>query len=398
MKTSHKVCVVANGCPENRIDAAGIQEFFKENGWAIITDYRDADIILFNACGATLYSQESSIGIVKQIKIRKKRCAQLIVCGCLPKINKERLREVFQGFIFGSDEIQRLCQITETKTTPQDFRANYLLPIMFRWNIPNLSNIASLMFIPKLLTRVYHLRHKQGVNNINPHTFCIKVSTGCLNTCSFCVIRLSRERVNSKPISKVVDEFKEGRAKGYKEFALIGTDLGAYGRDQGTNLTALLRELVERKGDYKIKLQYIQPRFLIEMMPELQGIFQSGKISYLSSVAESGNNRILGLMKRGYRMEDFKEAILTLNGEFPEIQMSTQVMVAFPSEREEEFHDTIRLLDEVSFDFVEAYLYQARPNTVAAKMKGQIAQKVRRRRLLELYTKSIFKEYKVFIW
>lgn len=97
-------------------------------------------------------------------------------------------------------------------------------------------------------------------------------------------------------------------------------------------------------------------------------------------------------------MEDFKEAILTLNAEFPEIRMSTQVMVAFPSEREEEFRNTIRLLDEVSFDFVEAYLYQARPNTVAAKMKGQIPQKVRRRRLLELYTKSIFKEYKVFIW
>jgi MiaB/RimO family radical SAM methylthiotransferase len=248
------------------------------------------------------------------------------------------------------------------------------------------------MSIIEELTKPYYCRLNRAINCFNANTFCIKVSTGCLNSCSFCGVRLSRGRLKSKPIDKVVDEFEEGLTEGYAEFALIGTDLGAYGRDQGTTLTALLGELVKAKGDYRIKLRNIQPRFLIEMMPQLVEILQCGKISHLSSSPQSGNNRILRLMKRGHRIEDFKEAILTLNREFPEIQIRTQVMVGFPSETEEEFQDTVRLLDEVCFDFAEVYLFSPRPDTEAAKMKDQIPQKVARRRYHKLYMKSLFNQ------
>ena len=199
--------------------------------------------------------------------------------------------------------------------------------------------------------------------------------------------------MKSQSIHKVVDEFKEGLAKGYTEFALLGTDLGAYGRDQGTTLAALLRELVKTEGHYKVKLRNIHPAFLIEMMPELRAIFRCGKISHLGSAAQSGNNRILRRMNRGYRIEDFKEAIRTLHREFPEMQIRTQVMVAFPSETEKEFHDTIRLLDEVHFDFVEVYMFQPRTHTKAAHMQEQIPQKIARRRYHEMYMKSLWKAF-----
>jgi threonylcarbamoyladenosine tRNA methylthiotransferase CDKAL1 len=398
MKPIHKACVLANGCPENRIDAGAIQEFFKHNGWPITTHYREADLILFNACAATLYSQESSIEIIQTLRARKHAGAQLIVCGCLPKINEKRLREVFDGPTIGPHEMERLREVVETNTAHVHLRANYLLPILFRWKFPSRCNVTSLMSAPKFLTRVYQLWHEQGVNNIGAHDFCIKISTGCLNACSYCAIRLSRGRVSSKPIKEIVQEFEEGCARGYKDFALIATDLGAYGRDQGTDLSDLLGELVRTRGDYRIKLQYIQPRFLIEMMPRLRGIFDSGRIAYLCAAAESGSDRILKLMKRGYRVEDFAKTMASLKRQYPQIKLSTQVMVGFPGETDEEFLDTLRLIDEVGVDSVEAYVYQPRSGTMAAEMEEQVPARVGRKRLLKLYIRSLFKEYRVFVW
>ena len=398
MKPKDTVCVLANGCPENRIDAAQIQEFFKDNNLNITSDYRQADLIVFNACGATQYSQEGAITIIHQIKANKKPHAEFVVCGCLPKINQAIFDEAFQGTAFRVDKTHWFSECIETIENPEHCQANYLVPIVSGCNIPKMKDILSLLVIPRLITRIYYYRFKQGINNITPQTFCIKVSTGCLNACAFCAIRHSRGKVRSKPICQILKEFEKGYAKGYREFTLIGTDLGAYGRDRGTTLAALLRELVKREGDYEIKLQYIQPRFLIEMMPELLEIFQRRKISYLCSAAESGNNRILRLMKRGYRIEDLKEAILTLNNEFPEIKTGTQVIVGYPSETEEEFQDTVSLLDEVRFDFIEAHLYQPRPNTMASKLKDQIPHRVAAGRLLNLYIRFSLKGHRVFIY
>jgi len=103
-------------------------------------------------------------------------------------------------------------------------------------------------------------------------------------------------------------------------------------------------------------------------------------IRALSSAVESGNNRILRLMRRAYRIEDYRDAILTLKREFPNIQIRTQILVGFPGETEDEFQDTLRLLDEVDFDFVEVYGFQSRPNTEAAGMINQVPQDVIKRR------------------
>jgi len=401
-KRGKKACVITNGCPENRIDGARMQEFLRENGWIVTANYADADVILFNACGFTQRTQENSITITNLIQAKKKPSAELIVYGCLPKINRPRLREVHKGCVFGH-EIEQLCGIIETqtsppsvwRTSPQDTYANYLIaptlvPLARKWRVPHFKNIVSLMSITELLTKPYCKRLSQKANIFGPNTFCIKVSTGCLNACAFCAIRISRGKLKSKPTGKIIEEFEEGLSKGYREFALLGTDVGSYGRDRGTTLVALLRELVKKKGDYEIKVRNIQPRHLIEMMPELREIFKYDKIPYVSSAAESGNNRILKIMGRGYRIEDYKQAIRTLNSQFPQMQIRTQIMVGFPSETEDEFQDTLRLLDEVRFDFVEVYAFQARPNTEAAKMKDQVPQKVIRRRYHKAYMKSLF--------
>jgi len=389
-----RVCVITNGCPENRIDCARMQKFLTYNDCIVTPDFQDADLIIFNACALTEGSQEYSIELIRFIQAHKQPSSELIVCGCLPKINGSRLREVHQGFTF-EHEIEQLTEVIDTRKCSDNIYANHLvpqtrIPSVRRLRVPLLKKMASLMSIKERLTQPYRDHLSQAINVFNPHSFCIKVSTGCVNACSYCAVRISRGNIKSKPIDKVVQEFEEGLARGYTEFALLGTDVGAYGRDQGVTLADLLRELVKSKGDYEIRMRNIQPRFLIEMMPELREILGCGKIPYVSSAAQSGNNRILERMRRGYRIEDYKEAIYTLRREFPELQIRTQIMVGFPGETEEEFQDTLRLLEEVNFNFVEVYQFQPRPNTEAATMKNQIPEKVARRRYHRAYMKALF--------
>jgi len=417
MNCSGKVCVLTHGCPENRIDGARIREFLKKNGHKLTSEVRDADIILLNACGLTRHSEKINRDLISRIEALKKPSAKVIMGGCLTKINSD----FRQNLTFGvDDDLALLNTMFDARIPVQNIHANFLLP-QVRLRDASAKTVETTRSVLRKLTRPRVIagkllryyrtgcrvsgsrngertisklsRERQEsvgtvVNVYKPSTFLIKVSTGCLNTCSYCAVRLSRGRLKSKPIDRVVEEFEEGVAKGYRQFGLIGTDVGAYGRDRDTDLVTLLKELLRTDGDYRIKLRNIQPRFLIEMLPELRKILQSGKVTYLSSAAESGNNRILRLMNRGYRIEAFKEAIGLLNMDFPYIQLRTQLMVGFPSETEEEFQDTVRLLDELNFDVVEVYIFQSRPGTEAAKMAGQIHKKVALRRCYELCMSS----------
>jgi tRNA A37 methylthiotransferase MiaB len=401
LNSALRVYVISNGCPENRIDSARITEFFRQNGWTVKDNLQEADLVVFNACGLTGEAEDHSIRIIHYIETHKKPSAELMVCGCLPKINNSRLREVYQGNTFGSDDWERLDELFPSDRKAKDLEANFLIP---RFQLDRKEVACSvrngkrrpIIGLARWLKRhsldSIQQRLATAVNVYGPNSYPIKISTGCLNACSFCAVKLSRGHVRSKPIDSIAREFDEGLEKNYREFALIGSDLGSFGRDKGTDLACLLRELLKREGDYKIRVRNIQPRDLIKMMPELIKILETGKISYLSSAAESGNDRILRLMNRGYRIDPYKEAIRLLNKEFPGIQLSTQLMVGFPTETEDEFHDTCRLLDELRFDYVEVYIFQPRPGTRAAEMEGQIDPRISEKRCYKLLIKSMFKD------
>lgn len=206
-----------------------MQTFLSENSHIITDDYKDADVIVFNACGLTESSQEDSIKIIGLIQANKQASTELVVCGCLPKINMSRLRQVHQGFTF-EHGMEQLTEVIETQTSPDDTYANHLAPwtdiaSMQRRRIPNLRKVTSLMSIKERLTASYYSRLEQTINVFRPGGFCIKVSTGCLNACSYCAVRISRGRLRSKPIDRVIEEFEQGLAMGYSEFALLGTDV-----------------------------------------------------------------------------------------------------------------------------------------------------------------------------
>jgi len=380
------VYVLTSGCSEARSDCGHMQEFFRKSGWPLTDDFKKADIILFSMCGLSKVKEENSLKVLQHINDYKKPAAEVIACGCFPKINNDRIRQVHQGKIFESDEAEKLEEFFESNIKARDINANHpgpslQIPLKKSKSIKRIFNV----FNPQWWSEKYKWNRAANLTSfVNPDAFNIKVCTGCLDNCTFCGARFARGRLRSKPIHSIISEFQQGLEKNYRKFTLIGTDLGAYGRDHGTDLVALLGSFIENAADFKLRLPNLNPRWLIKMLPGLRDLVGSQKIDAIGSGAQSGSNRILKLMNRRYTIEDYKQAMYTLKKAYPDLRLRTNIIVGFPGEKEQDFKETLRLLDEVDFTYIDMHIYSPRPHTKAAKMADQVPLEVSEDRLARL--------------
>jgi len=405
MRSRKTVFVLANGCLDNRIDAASIREFVRQNGHDPTECLQEADVILFNACGLTGYHENAARAMIAHIRKTAKPNAQFLLGGCLSKIRSD----LADGTSFGVDsDLTVLDELFEAKIPAQSVHANQ--PLRKTCGCTDMGRGPGL--IERLADRSVwgkkgreligirdsetrenvrlqrlnrrRLRRIRRKFSLKERVWSIKVSTGCLDTCSYCAVRLARGTLSSKPVDGVIDEFREGLSSGYRDFCLTGTDIGAYGRDIGTTLDDLLETLVNEGGEFRIALRNVHPRFVRDMLPGLRKSLASGKISCIISAAQSGNNRVLRAMKRRYTVEDLTRVYRALKKDFPHVCLRSQVIVGFPNETGDEFSDTIRLVKEVGYDLVEVYPYRPRPRTHAAQMNGHLPNEVIQRRFRTL--------------
>ncbi len=391
-----KAMVLTLGCPENCLDAKRIELTFKENGFEIVKDVRDADSIVFNSCALTQGTEKNSLRIIKKINSIKKNNAHFIVSGCLPKINKTALLKVHKGDIVFNDRLDGLRATCRIDKIFEGSVNEYLLPV--RSLERNEEIILSLKRNGSFLSliKLWEIFRGGVVCNIEyehyRNAFPIRVSTGCLGSCNFCAVRISRGNLRSRPIHEIREELKKGYAAGFNKFILIGTDVGAYGIDLGVNLVELLEEITKEQGDYKIGIRNLNPKYLIKMFDGLKMILGSGKIFLLFPAVESGSNKVLQNMNRQYTVEQFKGAMNQIHNEFPDVMLSTQVMVGFPGETKEDFKKTLALISDLNFSFVEVYMYQSRPGTKSALMSEQIAWNVKKGRYLMALLKILISD------
>lgn len=396
-----KVYLYSNGCIETLLDVSIFREFFRRNNWIIVGDYLKADLILFSTCAARKVEEEFAVKKILEFQRRKKSASDLVVCGCLPKINEKRLKGIFSGYYFDVNSNERLNELINARVRIQDIRSHILekddfseynfrrkLFVRISEALPKLGNLLGKSSL-SILKRIFYF-----FDACNSEMFYIKISTGCLGECSYCAVRFAKGSVKSKSIGTIIDEFKTGVEAGYRNFVLSADDAGAYGRDIDTDLISLLEKVLEIGGNYKICIRFIEAKWLIKMFSGLKGVLKSGKISSFCSPVQSGNNRILKLMNKDYSIEDYKRCIRELNGEFPSLMIGTCIIVGFPTETEDEFRDSLHLLDEVRFHSVGVSEYSDRPGTGSSKMNGQIPHWVRRQRFHRLCGKALFNRLK----
>jgi len=405
------VYVISNGCHESFLDAAQLERFFQAKpDFTVVKDIANADLIVLLGCSVMQPKEDMTRELIKVISEQKRADAELLVAGCIAKVRPDL---VYRDNKFNT-LIQEIDDLLRSKGGSQEFKANFpyrpyrdskkdlLTIVRTRERKRRLNQYASSLGGPlrtvtqKFSGPITYMLSKYGdfvesrIDVWDNKTYTIKISTGCRGNCSYCSIKQSRGEICSKPIKAVIKEFKAGLQQGYSDFALIGTDIGDYGKDMGTDLLDLLKAIVRLVGQFQVRLRNVNPRWLIPSAPQFCDLLTSGKISYIESPIQSCSNRILKLMNRGYRAEDYLDAMRKIRSTCPRVFLKSQIIVGFPSESDEDFRKFLKLYESKLFNYVDVFPYSNRPNTRASTMLNQVPYEIIMKRRQKLLFKSLF--------
>ena len=356
-----KVAVFSLGCKVNIYESEFVINLLKENGYTIVDFDDDADIYIINTCSVTNESDKKSRKMINRAK-KNNKDAIVIVMGCYSQVNADSINA---DIILGNKDKSKIIEIIEEyKKTKENKKIIY--------------DLAKVDF------------EKMEITKFENHTRAfVKIEDGCNAFCSYCIIPYVRGRIRSKAFNDVISEVTKLVEDGYKEIVLTGIHTGKYGIDIGTSLEELLEELVKIPNIYRIRLSSIE---INELTSGIIKLLKENKVmaKHLHVPLQSGSDKILKLMNRRYNKETFLNIISVLK-EIPDISLTTDLIVGFPNEGEEEFNETISTLKEIGFTKIHTFPYSKRKGTPAADMDNQVDSRITKERvhdILKLSTES----------
>jgi threonylcarbamoyladenosine tRNA methylthiotransferase CDKAL1 len=337
-----RVLVKSFGCSTNLADGAVLEGCLAQAGYELAGSIASADVIVLNTCAVKGPTENRMIEISKRVPRKKK----LIVTGCLPLVNFERLqKEVPFSGVVGPAAGERIVEIVKRVSTGETVIALEKAAD----GLPNLN-----------LPRV----QSSSVTSIVP------INYGCLGSCAYCCVVFARGRLRSYDVVDIVERVREDLDSGLREFWITSQDTACYGRDKRTDLAALLQALCGIDGNFRVRVGMMTPNNVLDILEELVQAFQDERIfKFIHLPVQSGDDDVLKRMRRFYCVNDFKRVVEAFRASFPDITLATDVICGFPGETEEAFQGTLRLMEEVRPDVVNVSKFFARPKTAAAKMQ-----------------------------
>ena len=346
----------------------------EQMGYTETSNRDEADLIVFNTCAIREGAEDRVFGNVGALKKLKKRRPEVIiaVCGCMTQ------KEATANYIL--------------KTFP------FVDIVIGTFNLPNFAYYVEAFKKGRQL----ELQDEGEIDETVPYkrssgdNAWVNIMQGCNNFCTYCIVPYVRGREKSRREENILKEIKEIISEGkYKKITLLGQNVNSYGHDlkNGENFAKLLRDICALDGDFKLTFMTSHPKDLTSDVIDVVAS-ETKILKEIHLPAQSGNNRILSLMNRRYTREKYLSIIKEIREKIPNCKITSDFIVGFPTETEEEFEDTMSLVSEVKFDGIFAFMYSPREGTVASKMDGQIDETVKNRRvnaLLDL-EKKIQKE------
>lgn len=365
-------CVVTFGCQMNERDSEKLKGILKAAGYEL-TESEKADVVLYNTCTVRENADTRVFGRLGYLNTIKKKNKEMIIglCGCMgqePHI-VEKLKESYKfvDLIFGTFNVYKLAELLYARITS----GNSIIDV---WE-------ESKEFVELLPTeRKYSF--KSGVN----------IMYGCDNFCTYCIVPYVRGREKSRPVEDIVDEIKRLTETGVVEVCLLGQNVNSYGKGLDGNVTfaLLLREIEKIDGLQRIRFMTPHPKDLSDEVIEVMA--NSKKICrHIHLPAQSGSSNILKKMNRNYTREDYLALVDKIKTAMPDISITTDLIVGFPGETEEDFEDTLSLVKEVGYSSAFTFQYSKRTGTPAATFEDQVPEEVmteRFNRLLETVKES----------
>lgn len=376
------------GCPRARVDTARLYEYLRINGWHMCDSIRDAALVVVTACGFCGRFEEMSLEFIHAADSSRRADSTLVITGCLAGISQERLASMFNAELILAREAARFDDLIGASVPLRDVadpldiepyidrasacftereRAYRAHETSLRSALQQVASACGLSPGPSDAGR--------GDGSAEAGSMCtIRVAHGCASECSYCAIRFAEGELRSKPLDRVLAEFDAGLGQGFTEFRLVATDLGGYGQDIGTDVVNLLEGMMARTGDFHLTLQDFNLRWFVRYRDRLIGLLaeNSPRIRSLLLPLQSGSERILSLMRRGHTAKDARSALLALRAACPQMELTTHVLIGFPTETARDFQDTLDLLRAVHFDTVMGYAYEDRPKTDASRMSPKV--------------------------
>jgi len=368
-------------CYVSNFNCSKHAEYFRRSGWKIARRVSHADIVIINTCGFSKKREDDSIKLLEDFKRKKKENAKIILAGCLPDINPLRMKEAFDGLVIKSCDLNIIKDIINSDIEPKLSMGNEI-GACYPVHEPLIEKI-------RLLKRFLTHFKRTIAFYFTKNTYNINIAEGCLGNCSYCAIRFARGRLKSTPVNDIIKEFKEGLNRKHKKFLLLADDCGCYGIDLGTDLVTLLKKMLEVEGKYKISLYNVNPNWLIKYYSGLKELFATGRFYAINIPFQSASSRILKLMNRNYRIEDFERIIKEIKETFPKVAILTHVLVGFPGETEPEFLSTLNLVKRININIVGVFKYDDRPNIKAAAFEDKIPEAIKQERLKRVCSSGI---------
>lgn len=361
-----KVAFRTLGCRLNQYEMDALAAQFKDNGYEVSEQEDNADIVVVNTCTVTNQSNQKSRQAISHAT-RVNPGARMIITGCMTESHAGQLQQKFPN-----------ATIINNKAKSAIFHS---VDSLLKGGSPVLSDKDFDLFSYQSFTEMFHTRSL------------VKIQDGCDNFCTFCIIPFVRGRAISRPSEKVLENVRDVVAKGAKEIVLTGVNISRYNHE-GLGFSGLLEQILDVEGDFRVRISSIEPDRFNDHFFSLVG--HPKLAPHLHLCLQSGSDRILLQMRRMYSVKDYMKIVENVRKKDPLFNFTTDVIVGFPGETEQEFADTMRLSKEVGFGHMHIFKYSVRQNTRAARMPEQVNEKIkteRSRRMHELAAK-LQKDYR----
>ena len=358
-----KYFIKTYGCQMNVHESEKLAGMLESLGYVATDEYNDADIIVFNTCcirDGVEHKIFANVGMLKKLSIKNPNLI-VAICGCMAqnpgKAEAFIKRYPFVNIVFGTHNLNEFGEY-----------------------VKNFEN--SHKTICEIWEKEGTIDESTPMNRTSGLNAWVNIMYGCNNFCTYCIVPYVRGRERSRKKSEIIEEVKGLVKEGYKIITLLGQNVNSYGNDCSTEGTfaELLADLCKIEGDFRIKFMTSHPKDLTDECIKLIG--KEKKLSKAVHLpVQSGSNEILEAMNRRYTAQHYLKLVEKMKKNIPNLSLTTDIIVGFPGETEENFMDTYKLIDTVKFSGVFAFMYSRRKGTIADKMENQIPLSVKRERV-----------------
>ncbi len=347
-----KIAFKTLGCRLNQFETDSVLTDFYKTGYEIVDFSEPADIYVVNTCTVTNQGDHKSKTAINQA-VHGKEGSLVVVTGCMAESQKQYLEGRGDiAYVVDNKRKGSILPLVEAH-----FNGEILAPSAFREDV----------FGFTVAEKSFHTRSM------------IKIQDGCDNFCTFCIVPMVRGRAVSRPVSEILENIRQVISLGYKEIVLTGVNISRYDHE-GMSFTGLLEKILAIEGNFRVRISSIEPEGFGDRLYDL---FSHEKMCpHLHICLQSGSDRILMKMRRSYNLSSYLEIIGQLRSRYPLFNFTTDIMVCFPGETQEDFEETCRVIREVGFSHMHTFKYSIRRGTRAERLEDQIPEKVKQERSL----------------